>query len=191
MTRLSIMLGALLILLSSSVVLVVAPYFAYVWPEAQGRNHELSEVQQRGREVYISMGCVYCHSQQPRNPGYGPDTARGWGYQPSAQDYAGQYPHQLGTSRTGPDLYNIGDRNPSIQWNLIHLYDPRLVVPWSIMPSFRFLFTEKDQPGPEDVVLDLKNIGVHPPRHVVATQDALALMAYLKSLQQKELPAHE
>ena len=33
----------------------------------------------QGRAVYISEGCVYCHSQQVRGEGFGTDIARGWG----------------------------------------------------------------------------------------------------------------
>jgi len=47
-----------------------------------------------------------------------------------------QTPELLGSERTGPDLTNIGVRQPSSVWQYIHLYNPRAVVPESIMPSF-------------------------------------------------------
>ena len=34
--------------------------------------------------------------------------------------------------RTGPDLLNIGARQPSVDWHLLHLYNPRAVVEGSI-----------------------------------------------------------
>ena len=33
----------------------------------------------QGRAVYVSEGCVYCHSQQVRAEAFGTDIARGWG----------------------------------------------------------------------------------------------------------------
>src|SRR5262249_59956028 len=59
----------------------------------------------------------------------------------------------LGTQRTGPDLADVGTRQPSEAWHLIHLYDPRAVVPQSVMPAYRWYFVEKDQAGPGDVVV--------------------------------------
>ena len=46
--------------------------------------------------------------------------------------------------RTGPDLLNIGARQPSVDWHLGHLYQPRAYVPGSIMPPYPFLFVIKD-----------------------------------------------
>ena len=45
--------------------------------------------------------------------------------------------------RTGPDLMNIGVRQPSEQWHLGHLFQPRAFVPGSNMPSFPYLFDLK------------------------------------------------
>src|SRR4051812_17397659 len=48
-----------------------------------------------GAEIYRSVGCVECHSQQVR--GLGTDVARGWGGRNTvAQDYLGDYPVLLG-----------------------------------------------------------------------------------------------
>src|SRR5437667_11579508 len=61
----------------------------------------------QGAEVYRSLGCVECHSQQMR--GLGVDLSRGWGPRKTvAQDYMGDYPVLLGSQRIGPDLANIG-----------------------------------------------------------------------------------
>lgn len=57
-----------------------------------------------------AQGCVYCHSQQPRDAKLAPDASRGWGRASTPGDYAYDYPHLLGTMRTGPDLFNIGVR---------------------------------------------------------------------------------
>jgi cytochrome c oxidase cbb3-type subunit 2 len=187
MNKVIVACGATLIVILSLIVLVVTPYFSIL---RQSKPTVLVPEQSssviRGRKVYVDLGCVYCHSQQPRHHEFAPDASRGWGYQPSALDYIGQRPHQLGTMRTGPDLFNIGDRNPSVQWHLMHLYNPRLMVPWSTMPSYPFLFIEKDQPEEHDLVLAFDQIGVSLDRKIVATQRAKDLVSYLKSLKQKD-----
>ena len=109
----------------------------------------------RGRKVYVSLGCLYCHSQQPREEAQAPDGERGWGRASVAGDYAYDTPHQLGTMRTGPDLMNIGDRLPSQGWQLTHLYQPRAIASWSIMPAYPYLFAHKDKADPGDVVVKL------------------------------------
>jgi len=77
-----------------------------------------------GKQVYQSMGCIYCHSQQVRPEGLGADIDRGWGSRRSVpRDYLLQSPPLLGTMRTGPDLANIGVRQPSERWHYLHLYE--------------------------------------------------------------------
>src|SRR5690606_33200111 len=149
--------GAMVMLSLSTSALVVVPYLQVrdIAP-AEGLKPYTS-AQLRGREVYIANGCVYCHTQQPRAQGFGPDLTRGWGRATVAADYAYDRPHPLGTMRTGPDLLNIGVRQPSEQWHLGHLYQPRAYVPGSIMPSYPFLFELKtsDQVAPGDVQVQL------------------------------------
>src|SRR5690606_15695344 len=58
----------------------------------------------QGKQVYIELGCLYCHSQQVRRKGFGSDFERGWGDRQSvARDYIREERVLLGTSRTGPD----------------------------------------------------------------------------------------
>jgi len=42
--------------------------------------------------------------------------------------------------RTGPDLRNIGARQPSPDWHYLHLFDPQITSPGSIMAPFGFLY---------------------------------------------------
>lgn len=109
-------------------------------------------IAEQGKEVYISMGCIYCHSQQVRRKGFGADFERGWGNrQTVARDYIFQKRVVLGTMRTGPDLMSVGERLTDPSWHYLHLYDPKLTVPDSIMPQFKFLFETrkiKDNPSP-------------------------------------------
>lgn len=208
----------------------------------------------QGEDVYRSLGCVYCHSQQVGQEGVkceivlteagtntaatlaelarvradlgrpetlaklprtilevptvaaadaiikplgasgakahvkvvpaGTDISRGWGLRRTvAQDYAYDSPVQLGSRRVGPDLANIGMRQPDVNWHLRHLYAPAAEVPGSTMPPYRFLFTQR-APGkgnPAEALALPK--GVAPAgMEIVPTDTARALAAYLVSL---------
>ena len=179
---LTLVIGALIMLAMATLVLVALPYreLQAEVPQAQLKPYTLAEL--RGRATYVSMGCVYCHSQQPRAAALGPDGVRGWGRPPIPADYVYDYPQLLGVSRTGPDLFNIGARQPSADWNLAHLYQPRSVTPGSVMPAYPFLFKVVAQPGPNDKVVSLPPQFAPAEGRVVATQEALDLVAYLTSL---------
>jgi cytochrome c oxidase cbb3-type subunit II len=183
MTRtLTIVIGALIMLAMATLVLVALPYreLAAEAPPAGLKPYTLAEL--RGRATYVNMGCVYCHSQQPRAAALGPDAIRGWGRPSVPADYVYDYPHLLGVSRTGPDLFNIGARQPSIDWHLAHLYQPRGVTPGSVMPAYPFLFRVVAEAGPGDKVVSLPPQFAPAEGKVVATGEALDLVAYLTSL---------
>jgi cytochrome c oxidase cbb3-type subunit 2 len=170
------------VLLVTTMLVVVTPYVQLGTIPPESKLVPYTQAQAHGREIYVSLGCMYCHSQQPRDRDFAPDESRGWGRAPTAGDYAFDYPHQLGTMRTGPDLFNIGARQPSRDWHLTHIYQPRAVVAKSLMPSFPFLFVEKAQAAPSDVVVKGAERWATPGRVVVATQDALDLVEYLRGL---------
>lgn len=141
---------------------------------------------QQGAEVYRSMGCIYCHTQQVRPEGYGADIARGWGKRRSvSRDYIYDKPVQLGTSRTGPDLTNVGERNGALDWNLKHLYNPQITSPGSVMPAYPFLFEKRliGKSGPSTNALVMPP-GFEPPKgyEIVPKLQALQLVEYLRSL---------
>ncbi|MFH0343241.1 MAG: cbb3-type cytochrome c oxidase subunit II [Chromatiales bacterium] len=77
-----------------------------------------------GRDLYLRDGCGFCHTQFVRDLAVDKPYGRG----SVAEDYALEAPPLLGTQRTGPDLANVGIRQPSEVWNLIHLYNPRAVM---------------------------------------------------------------
>ena len=154
----------------------------------------LSEQAIKGKAIYIANGCVGCHTQQVRNVGMD----KIWGARPGiAADYAGNRRTDfwrntatlMGTERTGPDLTNIGTRQPSIDWNLVHLYNPRIVVKESIMPAYPWMFTIKKEPAKGDVVVNVPAEYLNgKPGKVVAGKEAIYLVAYLQSLKQTKLP---
>jgi cytochrome c oxidase cbb3-type subunit 2 len=183
MTRtLTIVIGALIMLAMATLVLVVIPYRQLQGETAPAALKPYTLAELGGRATYVSMGCVYCHSQQPRAAALAPDAMRGWGRPSVPADYAYDDPHLLGVSRTGPDLFNIGARQPSSDWHLAHLYQPRSVTPGSVMPAYPFLFKVIAQPGPDDKIVSLPPQFAPTTGKVVATGEALDLVAYLTSL---------
>lgn len=174
--------GAMVMLALATSALVVLPYLQVRDTPPLPGLKPYSSAELRGREVYIANGCVYCHSQQPRARSFAPDHARGWGRATVAGDYAYDQPHLLGTMRTGPDLMNIGVRQPSEAWHLGHLFQPRAYVPDSIMPSYPYLFEIKARADRDDVVVSLP-AGLAPAGSVVvARPEAVDLVRYLQSL---------
>ena len=181
--HLDLVIGALIAIMFATMLLVVFPYgqLAHIKPPKGLKPY--TEAQLRGREVYIREGCLYCHSQQPRDPSQTPaDMARGWGRPSVPADYVYDRPPLLGTMRTGPDLFNIGVSQPSQDWHLLHLYQPRAVVPGSIMPAFPYLF-RKGSGKKGEVVVNVPDKFKRPNAGtIVATRDALDLVEYLKGL---------
>jgi cytochrome c oxidase cbb3-type subunit 2 len=161
---------------------VVVPYVQLASVQPADGLKRYTSTQRRGRDQYIKNGCVYCHTQQPRAQAQAPDFKRGWGRAPVAADYFYDKPHLLGTMRTGPDLLNIGARQPSADWQLGHLYQPRAYTPGSIMPSYRFLFELKDKADPGDKVVNLPPSYAPVGQVVVARPEALDLVEYLLAL---------
>jgi cytochrome c oxidase cbb3-type subunit 2 len=95
----------------------------------------------------------------------------------------------MGTERTGPDLTNIGTRQPSTDWHLMHLYNPRAVVEKSIMPAYSWMFEVKESVEEGDVVVNIPSGFLNREEgKVIASQQALDLVAYLQSLKQAPLP---
>lgn len=183
MDEMRLVVGSMIILSAATALLVVMPYMLLKDTQPPPGLKPYTEVQLEGRQSYIANGCIYCHSQQPRDIAQAPDSLRGWGRASVAADYAYDTPHLLGTMRTGPDLLNIGARQPSRDWHLGHLYAPRAYTPGSIMPPYPYLFEVRQgaaQPG--EVVVNLPPAYAKPGQVVIAKAEALALVDYLISL---------
>ena len=134
---------------------------------------------ERGAQVYRSLGCVECHTQQVRPRGYGSDIDRGWGVRRTvAQDHLRDQPVLIGNLRVGPDLANIGARRPDARWHYEHLYNPQKVVHGSMMPPYRFLFDKRKLSGAAR-----EGALIEDGYEIVPGDDADALVAYLLSLQ--------
>jgi cytochrome c oxidase cbb3-type subunit 2 len=147
-----------------------------------------------GKQIFIANGCVACHTQQVRNV----EMDNMWGNRPSiAADYATSSRMSwwmnsatlMGTERTGPDLTHVGNRLASADWHLVHLFNPRIVVEESIMPSYPFLFDVKQKAEEGDRVVQIPPALLKNETDiVVAREEALQLVAYLQSLKQQPLP---
>ena len=153
----------------------------------------MTDAELNGLHLFIKEGCVACHTQQVRNIamdktwGNRPSIPSDYYYSKQRMDIWRQSPSLLGSERTGPDLTNVGQRQPSADWHLLHLYNPRIVVKESIMPSYPWLFEEKTEVDEGDQVLAVSEEYGKKGVKIVATQDALDLVAYLQSLKQAPL----
>lgn len=96
----------------------------------------LTALQLEGRDIYIREGCHVCHTQMIRT--LRAETER-YGAYSEAGEFVYDYPFLWGSKRTGPDLARVGGRY-SDEWQSAHLYNPRDVVPESIMPAYPWLF---------------------------------------------------
>ena len=190
------------------------------WDEGQNSPGDVYPRQRSsaGRDVYVSEGCFYCHSQQVRDPQYGPDMERGWGSRRTvARDYIHEDVPLLGSVRLGPDLSNFGwtvkvaqkdgseksagmwrneheddPKKPAArnaQWIYQHLYHPRTIFSDSKCPSYRHLFEIKEI-GEKVSPNAVSHNDTH---QVVPTHEAERLAQYLLSLDRthelKEAPS--
>jgi len=137
---------------------------------------------------------------------HGADLDRGWGERQSVtRDYLLDGHSLMGTIRVGPDLGNIGVRDPSkfvgtwsftaaetnvvdraaerLKWHLVHLYSPKVKVPESTMPSYRFLFEEREiDHSPSIDALELPEKFAPPAgKEIVPSPAAKALVSWLLS----------
>ncbi len=131
MTFKTIVIGGVIVFFAVVTVVVFVP--GMIWnPPQTTIAHPYTPNQERGRELFYSNGCNYCHTQYVRAE----DTAMG----PVSEggNYVFDNPMILGSERTGPDLSYVGHKR-SEAWEIEHLKDPRGYSPLSIMPSFSFL----------------------------------------------------
>lgn len=91
---------------------------------------------ERGRQVYISEGCINCHSQYVR-----PNTSdiAMWGPALPLDTLRTEHPPLIGNRRQGPDLSEVGGRRSPL-WLRAHFFRPREVSHASFMPSYSHLF---------------------------------------------------
>jgi cytochrome c oxidase cbb3-type subunit 2 len=96
-----------------------------------------------GRAIYVREGCYNCHSQMIRPLR---DEVERYGHYSLAAESMYDKPFQWGSKRIGPDLARVGGKY-SDEWHRLHMTDPRLIVPQSIMPGYSFLFRNELNTG--------------------------------------------
>jgi len=92
-----------------------------------------------GRDIYVREGCYLCHSQMIRQLPF--DVLR-YGDASKAEESMWDHPFQWGSKRTGPDLARVGSKYPDY-WHYRHMFEPRDIVPQSIMPPYPWLHRQK------------------------------------------------
>jgi cytochrome c oxidase cbb3-type subunit 2 len=144
-------------------------------------------LQLAGRDIYVREGCYNCHSQMIRP--FRSETER-YGAFSVAGESVYDRPFQWGSKRTGPDLARVGGRY-SDEWHVIHLINPRNVVPESNMPGYPWLLEDMVDPALVQRKLSvLQTLGdPYSDEEVSAAADAVdgktemeALVAYLQGL---------
>lgn len=160
-----------------------------------------------GAKVYAENGCYLCHTQLVRPTYAGNDLYRlDWGglkadaergdtrRETNAYDFFGENFAQIGISRMGPDLSNLGRRieanyaagkDPAM-WLYQRLYNPRNeATRWkSTCPSFRFLFDS--QPVTGNSLNDAISVAEDGKSELIPSAEAKALVSYLLSLKKDQ-----
>jgi cytochrome c oxidase cbb3-type subunit 2 len=149
-----------------------------------------------GKDVYVREGCYLCHSQMIR--ALRAETQR-YGHFSTAEESVYDRPFQWGSKRTGPDLARVGGKY-SDQWQLLHLENPRQVVPQSNMPAYPWL--ARNTLDVEDIqarMRALRRLGdPYTDADIAGARQALegktemdALIAYLQGLGIRNEPADQ
>jgi len=146
-----------------------------------------SALRLEGRDVYIREGCYNCHSQMIRP--FRAETER-YGHYSVAGEYVYDHPFQWGSKRTGPDLARVGGRY-SDEWHVLHLMQPRDVVPESNMPGYPWLARNRiDETRTAAKMRGLRRVGVpYTDEQIAAAAEEVkgrtemdALVAYLQGM---------
>lgn len=135
--NIALMMVLIVVVISFSVLVEIIPLaFQKDVVEPIKGLKPLNALQLEGRDIYIREGCNTCHSQMIRP--FRAETER-YGFYSVAGESVYEHPFLWGSKRTGPDLARVGGRY-SDEWHSAHLYNPRDVVPESVMPAYTWLF---------------------------------------------------
>lgn len=135
-TNSMVLLVGILVVVSIGGIVEIAPLF---WlkstvEKVQGMR-PYSPLELAGRDIYVREGCYLCHSQMIRSLR---DEVERYGHYSLAAESIYDHPFQWGSKRTGPDLARVGGKY-SDEWHVLHMKNPRAVVPESIMPGYPWL----------------------------------------------------
>lgn len=152
-----------------------------LWPKFTEKE-VVATPAQRGKQVYLSEGCIHCHSQFVRP---GTKDEEYWGPVPDHQAALPARPVLIGNRRQGPDLTNIGARR-STAWLKQHFLQPEIFSHATPMPSYAQLFEDSrgddlmaymHECGGDQVPEVLEKIGKWKPSAEEPSPDGAALFA--------------
>ena len=127
--------GVFVVIAFAGLIEIVPDFAQASRPVVGAKPYSLLEL--AGREVYIKDSCNACHSQLIRP--FKSETDR-YGMYSLSGEYAFDRPFLWGSKRTGPDLHRVGNYRTS-DWHANHMWEPTSVVPGSIMPAYKHMFT--------------------------------------------------
>lgn len=127
---------AVFVVIAYAGIIEILPDFAERARPVVGKK-PYTTLQLAGRHVYIKDSCNACHSQLIRP--FKSETDR-YGMYSLSGEYAYDRPFLWGSKRTGPDLWRVGNYRTT-DWHENHLWEPQSVVPGSIMPAYKHMFS--------------------------------------------------
>ena len=105
------------------------------------------------------------------------------------RDYIFHEEVNIGNTRVGPDLANVGQRGYSDEWLHTHLFQPQIVVPDSICPPSPFLYQTVSTKTSSAIEVKEFSNEANSAIFIVPTLRAKRVISYLNSLKQDyELP---
>ncbi|ASM39380.1 cytochrome-c oxidase, cbb3-type subunit II [Campylobacter sp. RM12327] len=128
---------AVFVVIAYAGIVEILPDFADRARPVEGRK-PYTVLQLAGRHIYIKDSCNACHSQLIRP--FKSETDRYGAYSKSGE-YAYDRPFLWGSKRTGPDLFRVGNYRTT-DWHENHMKDPTSVVPGSLMPAYKHMFSK-------------------------------------------------
>ncbi|MCF6206913.1 MAG: cytochrome-c oxidase, cbb3-type subunit II [Sulfurovum sp.] len=129
--------GVFLVIAFAGLIEILPNFAEASRPVAGLRPYTVLEL--AGKEVYKKDNCIACHSQLIRP--FKAETDR-YGQYSLSGEYAYDRPFLWGSKRTGPDLHRVGNYRTT-DWHENHMWEPTSVVPGSIMPAYKHMFTNK------------------------------------------------
>jgi cytochrome c oxidase cbb3-type subunit 2 len=127
--------GVFIVIAFAGLIEIVPNFAEASRPVAGLKPYSVLEI--AGKEVYKKDNCIACHSQLIRP--FKSETDR-YGMYSLSGEYAYDRPFLWGSKRTGPDLHRVGNYRTT-DWHENHMWDPKSVVPQSIMPAYKHHFT--------------------------------------------------
>jgi len=145
-----LLIGVLLVISIGGLVEIAPLFYLKNTIETVQGMRPYTPLEIAGRAIYVREGCYLCHSQMIRPLR---DEVERYGHYSLAAESLYDKPFQWGSKRIGPDLARVGSKY-SDEWHRLHLMDPRLIVPQSIMPGYPFL--AKTELNYSDIADDLR-----------------------------------